>query len=188
MRIPPFLDLLEHEAMPSWRTRAFWFAKKLPIAMPALMIGFVIALYILATVKLAATVLYAAAPGEGLREFALLLDHDVASGWGNLHEAILYLACIYIGENIARAALEIAALRPFAEENAARFMRAAFGTAALVAATIIMRIAEPAFDLPPIDSGAAIILFGVLASACFASLSLAFRQGAALKKEQDLTV
>ena len=184
MRIPPFLDLFDHEATPSWRSRAFWFGARLSM----LIIGFVMALYALLALKLIAMVFYAVAPADWARQFALMLDDNVGSGWINFHETVVFIVCIFIGENVARAALDIAALRPFADDNAKRFMRAAVGAAALVAAIILMRIAERIYALPPIDSGVAIILFGILASVCFASLSLAFRQGAALKKEQDLTV
>lgn len=188
MRIPPFLDLLDHEATPSWRSRAFWFDTRLAIAMPCMMIGLIIALYLLTALKLFATAIYWAVPLDAARALAVLLDKDVGVLWLNLNEAALYIGCIFIGENIARAALDIAALRPFSEQNAARFIRAALGTAALIAFDFFGRIAERAFGLPSADGNGEMLLFGGLAAACFASLSLSVRQGAALKKEQDLTV
>lgn len=188
MAVIPFIDLLKHEALPDCRTRAFWFDTRLSVAMPGLMIGVISALYILFLIKLVATVLFYAAPAEGVQQVALFIDSDVDDFWRNFNDLVLYAACLFIGENVARAALDVAALKPFVMDNARRFMRAAVGAVALVAVQFAFRILEKSFDLGVTGASGGLILFGGLTAAVFASLSLAFAQGAELKKEQDLTV
>ena len=188
MAVIPFIDLLKHEALPDWRARAFWFDTRLSVAMPGLMIGVISALYILFLIKLVATVLFYAAPVEGARQVALFIDPDVDTFWRTLNDLVLYAACLFIGENVARAALDVAALKPFVIDNARRFMRAAVGAVALVAAQLGFRLLEQSAGLGGGGASGGLILFGGLTAAVFASLSLAFAQGAELKKEQDLTV
>ncbi len=188
MAVLPLIDLFKHEALPDWRTRAFWFGTRPTLAMPALMIGVVSCLYVLILTKLAAALLFYAWPGDGARSLALVLEDEIPNGWLIAKETALYAACVFIGENAARAALDIAALKPFSDINAKRFMRAAAGAGAAVGFQFCARLAERALGLPEVGVGGAMAVFAVLTGAIFVSLSLAFAQGAELKKEQDLTV
>lgn len=193
MAITPIVDLFAHEAMPNWRSRAFWCDHRLSISMPALITGIVVSLYILLAVKILATAVYFAAPAGGaiadtIRNTALFFDDNVNDHWYNGVKFVVYASCIYIGENIARAALDISIQKPFAPLNASRFMRSGIAAAVLTAFHFAIRVVEKIQGVPATPGGGTILLLGGLTAAIFVSLSLAFHQGAAMQKDQDLTV
>ncbi len=188
MAFPPVFELFEHEAMPSWRSRKFWFDTRLSIAMPCLIVGMIVALYLVLAIKIFATALFYFVDIDAIRTAAMALENNVSAPWKNAFEAFLFIVCIFVGENIARAALDISALKAFSKANERRFMRAAIGAAVLTAGVLAERVLGNFLGVEAVSGAGGLVVFSTLAAAIFASLSLAFRQGSILKEEQDLTV
>lgn len=187
--IPPILDVFNHEAMPHWSTSAFWCSTETRTALPGLIVGVVFSLYVLLAAEVIGLLLIGlSAPGTWLAGVGDFLADDAAEPHQFAFDFFAYALCIVIGENVARVSLDIAASRPFQKPNAGRFIRAAIAGAALIAMMMIVRLAEVEFGGPAISVAGGGILAAVIASASFASLAGAFRQGARLQEEQDLTV
>lgn len=190
MRVfPPILDVFNHEAMPDWRTSAFWCSTEKRTALPGLIVGVVFSLYILIAAELIGLGLIGVSPaGSWLHGVGAFLADDVVRPHQFIFDLFAYALCIVIGENVVRVSLDIAANKPFRRPNAERFTRAAVAGAALIVMMIVVRVAEKSFGGFDFSVAGAGILAAAIAAASFASLAGAFRQGARLQEEQDLTV
>ena len=186
---PPILDVFNHEAMPDWRTSAFWFSTDKRTALPGLIVGVVLSLYILIAAELIGFVFVGLSPaGSWLHGVGAFLADDAVRPHQLLFDLVAYVLCIVIGENVVRVSLDIAATKPFQKRNAERFTRAAIAGVALIVMMIVVGVAEKSFGGPDFSVSGAGILAAAIAAASFASLAGAFRQGARLQDEQDLTV
>ena len=186
---PPILEVFEHEAMPHWTSRAFWISCDNRTALPSLIVGLVFGLYLLIVAEFIGLGLIAVSPADSwLHALGVVLANDAAAPHQLIFDVVAYALCIVIGENVARVSLDIAAMRPFERANAKRFVRAAIAGAALIVLMTVVRLIEKQFGGPDVSIASAGFLAAGIAAACFAGLSGAFRQGAALKEEQDLTV
>ena len=185
----PFLDLLRHEVMPDFNSRAFWCSKSPSLFLQSLIVGLLLSLYMLLVTKIIVTIIFFATGAEQSPIFHILhfIDNDIDRPWFNVQVGIFYAIFIFVGENITRAVLDIAAKKPFAPSNSARFMRASIGVTVVTLFQMSVRISERLQDIPSSSSGT-LVFFLVFTAVIFASLSLAFKQGAQLQADQDLTV
>ncbi|MBB5517584.1 DUF2975 domain-containing protein [Amphiplicatus metriothermophilus] len=187
-------ELFRHEAFPDWRTPRFWLDTRLHMLAPGTLLALTLSFYVklfmvlLALALLAAAGLVEAGGADRLRAFAFMLDEHAGDLPRAAGQLISLTAFILIGENVARVALDTAVAKPFTRENAGRFLRAGAAAGVLGALHLAGALSAQHFGAPEgVWSRTGFYLCALMALA-FVALSAAFREGARLKEEQDLTV
>jgi len=193
MNFPWVKQLLNHEAIAGWNGGAFWFGGSRRMRAPGLLVMFTFAFYIVSILTVLSVILfhmagYFGAAGKAMTWFAFLVNDDPNNLWLSGSRFVSFVILSFITANIALVVLDTAIAKTFIHENANRFMRA--GAGAVVLATIHLLGANMAAHYAIADAGwtkSGFSLSAVMAIA-FIALSAAFREGARMKEEQDLTV
>ncbi|WP_425410360.1 hypothetical protein [Hyphococcus sp.] len=194
MKISTIFNLFKHEAFPDWRSFLFWFDTRPHMVAPGLLAGLTMAFYLqLALIVLSAVAASLAllAGGDGANVIfsmaSVFVDLPI-SLWMLAGQLISITAYIIIAENILRVALDAAVTKPFNIENPRRFRRAAIAAGMLGLMHLAGLIAEKNGVAVAFDWSRAGFYLAMLAAMTFITLSSAFREGARMKEEQDLTV
>ncbi len=191
MKIPTFLDLLDHEATPDWRTPTFWLGSRGAWFAPGLLFGLTFALYISLLLSLVGSGLFLLSGGEtqgAVQSAAQFLSPRLADPWAAGGVILTLALYIFIAENVLRIALDTAAAKPFEAKNASRFFRAAGAAAILSAMHFLNVVLDSGFGARFAGGSASGVYASLLLAITFVSLASAFREGERLRREQDLTV
>ena len=161
---------------------------------PSFLIGLIFAFYVLiALFTLAAFMLFLASATDApvFHSAAALLNRfgrNVGDFWSYASTVVPLIAYIIIAENVLGVALDTAVLKPFTRANANRFFRAFIVSGLLGVAHVFGAGFASRLGLDPAEWTASGAYISLLTALAFLSLSAAFREGARLKEEQDLTV
>ncbi len=180
--------------MPPCRSAHFWLDTRPHMFAPGLLFGLTLAFYVHFLLVLASAAIFAVssvfgAPASSALQFlSTLFVKEPGNLWVVASQLVSIAAYIFIAENILRAALDTAIAKPFLAQNAKRFSRAGFAAAFLAVLHFAGSVATKALALAPAGWGKAGFFLAALAAISFITLSSAFREGARLRQEQDLTV
>jgi len=193
MNFPWAKKLLNHEAIAGWNDGDFWFGGRRRMRAPGLLVMFTFAFYIISTLTVLSVILfhiagYFGAAGKVMIWFSFLVNDNPDNLWLSGSKFVSFVILSFMTANIALAILDTAIAKAFIRENASRFFHAGAGACALAIIHLLGASAAEHYGIA--DAGwtkSGFSLSAVMALAFFA-LSAAFREGARMKEEQDLTV